>query len=108
MSTFGICITPSRVQPEVHSEFQTYLKQMGNPFIDESAVLHALYYNDILQDTVVRTIGNIETLDEELHSEYVEQRLTGRYDNTHVTPSVKITAPNPQQEGSQSSLSFTT
>ena len=23
MSTFGICITPSRVQPEVHSEFQT-------------------------------------------------------------------------------------
>ena len=75
MSTFGICITPSRVQPEVHSEFQTYLKEMGNPFIDESAVLHALYYNDILQDTVVRTIGNIETLDEELHSEYVEQRL---------------------------------
>ena len=75
MSTFGICITPSRVQPEVHSEFQTDLKEMGNPFIDESAVLHALYYNDILQDTVVRTIGNIETLDEELHSEYVEQRL---------------------------------
>ena len=57
-------------------EFQTYLKEMGNPFIDESAVLHALYYNDILQDTVVRTIGNIETLDEELHSEYVEQRLS--------------------------------
>ena len=53
----------------------TSIKEMGNPFIDESVDLHALYYNDILQDTVVRTIGNIETLDEELHSEYVEQRL---------------------------------
>ena len=51
------------------------IKEMGTPFIDESADLHALYYNDILQDTVVRTIGNIETLDEKLHSEYVEQRL---------------------------------
>ena len=48
---------------------------MGNPFIDESADLHALYYNAIFQDTVVRTIGNIETLDEKLHSEYVEQTL---------------------------------
>ena len=53
----------------------TSIKAMGNPFIDESADLHVLYYNDILQDTVVRTIGNIETLGEKLHSEYVEQTL---------------------------------
>ena len=53
----------------------TAIKEMGNPFFHESADLHALYYNYILQDTVVGTIGNIETLDEELHSEYVEQRL---------------------------------
>ena len=42
---------------------------MANPFIDESTDLHALYYTEILNDTVVRTIGNIETLDEKLHSE---------------------------------------
>ncbi len=53
----------------------TAIKEMGNPFIHESADLHALYYNDILQDKVVRTIGNNETLDEKLHSEYVEEIL---------------------------------
>ena len=54
------------------------IKEMGNPFIHESADLHALYYNDILQDKVVRTIGNNETLDEKLDSEYVEERLVDR------------------------------
>ena len=47
---------------------------MGNPFLDESAYLLALNPEEILEDTVVRTIKNIETIGDKLHSEYVEQR----------------------------------
>ena len=52
----------------------TSIEEMGNPFLDESAYLRALYPEEILEDTVVRTIRNIETIGEKLHSEYVEQR----------------------------------
>ena len=48
---------------------------MRNPFIDESADLHALYYKEILEDTMVRTLGDIKTIDEKIYSECVEQRL---------------------------------
>ena len=43
--------------------------------LDESTDVHALYSKDILEDTVVRTIRNIETIGEKRESEYVEQRL---------------------------------
>ena len=53
----------------------TSIEEMGNPFLDESAqYLLALDPEEILEDTVVRTIRNIETIGEKLHSEYVEQR----------------------------------
>ena len=52
----------------------TSIEEMGNPFLDESAYLLALDPEEILDDTVVRTIRNIETIGEKLHSEYVEQR----------------------------------
>ena len=42
---------------------------MRNPLLDESTDL------GILEDTVVRTIRNIETIGDKLHSEYVEQGL---------------------------------
>ena len=47
---------------------------MGNPFLDESAYLLALDPEEIFEDTVVRTIRNIETIGEKVHSEYVEHR----------------------------------
>ena len=53
----------------------TSIEEMRNPFLDESAqYLLALDPEEILEDTVVRTIRNIETIGEKLHSEYVEQR----------------------------------
>ena len=52
----------------------TSIDEMGNPFLDESAYLIALDPEEILEDTVVRNIRNIETIGEKLHSEYVEQR----------------------------------
>ena len=48
---------------------------MRNPLLDESTDLNALYSKGILEVTVVRTIRNIETIGEKLHSEHVEQRL---------------------------------
>ena len=53
----------------------TSIEEMGNPFLDESAYLLSLDPEEILEDTVVRTIRNIETIGEKLHSEYVEQRV---------------------------------
>ena len=53
----------------------TSIEEMGNQFLDESAYLLALDPEELLDDTVVRTIRNIETIGEKLHSEYVEQRL---------------------------------
>ena len=53
----------------------TSIEEMWNPFLGVSAGLHALYSKEIIEDTVVRIIKNIETIDETLHSEYVEQRL---------------------------------
>ena len=52
----------------------TSIEEMGNPLFDESAYLLALDPEEILEDTVVRTIRNIETIGEKLQSEYVEQR----------------------------------
>ena len=52
----------------------TSIEEMGNPFLAESAYLLALDPEEILEDTVVRTIRNIETIGEKLHSEYVEQK----------------------------------
>ena len=53
----------------------TSIEVMGNPFLAVSADLHAVYSKEIIEDTVLRIIKNIETIDEKLHSEYVEQRL---------------------------------
>ena len=53
----------------------TSIEEMGNPFIRESAELHAVYDSYILQNKMVRTTRNNETLDEKLHSEYVEERM---------------------------------
>ena len=52
----------------------TSIEEIGNPFLDESAYLLALDPEEILEDTVVRTIRNIETIGEKLCSEHVEQR----------------------------------
>ena len=52
----------------------TSIEEIGNPFLDESAYLLALDPEEILEDTVVRTIRNIETIGEKLHSEYLEQK----------------------------------
>ena len=38
------------------------IEEMGNPFLDESAYLLALDPEEILEDTVVRTIRYIETI----------------------------------------------
>ncbi len=53
----------------------TSLEDMRNPLLDESAYLHTLYSKGILEDTVVRTIRNVETIYGRLHSENVELRL---------------------------------
>ena len=55
----------------------TSLEYMINPLLDGSTDLHALYSKcmPILEDTVVITIRNIETIGEKLHIQYVEQRL---------------------------------
>ena len=52
----------------------TSIEEMGNPFLDESAYLLALDPEEILEDTVVITIRNIETIGEKLRSEHIEQR----------------------------------
>ena len=52
----------------------TSIEEIGNPFLDESAYLLALDTEEILEDTVVRTFRNIETIGEKLRSEHFEQR----------------------------------
>ena len=53
----------------------TSLEDMKTLLLDESTDLHALYSKGILEATVVRTIRNIETIGEKLHSENVVKRL---------------------------------
>ena len=53
----------------------TSLEDMKNLLLDESTDLHAFYSKGILEATVVRTIRNIETIGEKLHSENVVERL---------------------------------
>ena len=48
---------------------------MRNMLLDESTDLHVLYSKGIIEDTVVKTIRNVETIGEKLHSENVVQRL---------------------------------
>ena len=81
----------------------TSIEEMGNPLFDESAYLLALDPEEILEDTVVKTIRNIETIGEKLHSEYVEQR--------QVKSTTAISHPLSKQHiplFSKSSLSITT
>ena len=66
------------------------IEEMGNPFLDESADLLVLDSKEILDDTVVRTVRNIETIGAHLHSEYVEQRL--------VKATTAISHPLPKQQ----------
>ena len=51
------------------------LEDMKNLLLGESTDLHAFYSKGILEATVVRTIRNIETIGEKLHSKTVVKRL---------------------------------
>ena len=53
----------------------TSIEEMGNPFLMKVHICFISDPGEILEDIVVRTIRNIETIGEKLHSEYVEQRL---------------------------------
>ena len=87
----------------------TSLEDMRNPLLDESTDLHALYSKGILEDTVVRTIRNIETIGEKRESEYVEERLV-KETTASSHPLSKQHLPFFSKRGNfnQSSFSFTT